>query len=108
MARHYYWPYMEGDLEASVRLCYMCQQDKPERRREVGLLQPLPVPNQPWSSVSMDFVYGFPKINNITSVIVDINRLTKYAIFISTPTKCPAKQATTLFFHHVVKHFGVP
>lgn len=56
----------------------------------------------------MDFVSGFPKINNMISVMVVIDRLTKYAIFIPTPATFPAEQVVALFLHHVVKYFGVP
>lgn len=51
LSRHNYWPDMGEDIEAYVKLC---QQDKSERRREAGLLQPLPVPERPWQSRQAD------------------------------------------------------
>ncbi|KAL0421316.1 UNVERIFIED_CONTAM: Transposon Ty3-G Gag-Pol polyprotein [Sesamum latifolium] len=44
LGRRYYWPRMEEDVEAYVRTCLVCQLDKVERKKEVGLLQPLPIP----------------------------------------------------------------
>ncbi|KAL0328234.1 UNVERIFIED_CONTAM: Transposon Ty3-G Gag-Pol polyprotein [Sesamum calycinum] len=44
LARRYYWPKMEEDVEAYVRTCLVCQLDKVERKKEAGLLQPLPIP----------------------------------------------------------------
>lgn len=41
LGRNYYWPNMDDDIEAYVRSCLVCQQDKVERRLEGGLLQPL-------------------------------------------------------------------
>lgn len=51
LSRHNYWPDMGEDIEAYVK---SCQQDKSERRREAGLLQPLPVPERPWQSRQAD------------------------------------------------------
>ncbi|KAH0655292.1 hypothetical protein KY285_030174 [Solanum tuberosum] len=32
-----------------------------ERKKKAGLLQPFPIAERPWASVSMDFISGFPK-----------------------------------------------
>ncbi|KAK4384545.1 hypothetical protein Sango_3049900 [Sesamum angolense] len=44
LARRYYWPRMEEDVEAYVRTCLVCQLDKVERKEKAGLLQPLSIP----------------------------------------------------------------
>ncbi|KAL0388133.1 UNVERIFIED_CONTAM: Transposon Ty3-G Gag-Pol polyprotein [Sesamum radiatum] len=59
---------MEEDVEAYVRTCLVCQLDKVERKKEAGLLQPLPIPEVPWQSVSMDFITGFPKTLLVTGM----------------------------------------
>ena len=92
LSRHYYWPGMDDDIEAYVKSCYVCQMDKPERAREAGLLQPLPNPERPWASISMDFISGFPKVQDMASVLVVVDRFTKYAIFIPTPATCTAEK----------------
>ncbi|KAH0751965.1 hypothetical protein KY290_006553 [Solanum tuberosum] len=46
----YFGPKMEGDIEAYVKTCHVCQVDKTERKKEAGLLQPLPIPKRPWLS----------------------------------------------------------
>lgn len=56
----------------------------------------------------MDFIFSFTKVNDMSLVMVVIDRLTKYTVFVPTPTTRLAGKATTLFLHHVVKHFGVP
>ncbi|KAG6528577.1 hypothetical protein ZIOFF_010756 [Zingiber officinale] len=58
LARSYIWPKMENDVEAYVKTCLVWQQDKTERKKEAGLLQPLPISEIPWVSVSMDFISG--------------------------------------------------
>ncbi|KAL4378883.1 hypothetical protein GQ457_02G025560 [Hibiscus cannabinus] len=55
LAERFYWPHMETDVEAYVRTCLICQQDKIEAKKPSGLLQPLPIPRDhgrvfPWTS----------------------------------------------------------
>ncbi|KAL0336611.1 UNVERIFIED_CONTAM: hypothetical protein Sradi_4873000 [Sesamum radiatum] len=84
LAHRYYWPRMEEDVEAYVRTCLVCQLDKVERKKEAGLLQPLPIPEVPWQSISMDFISGFPKVNGN-------NQRRPHEISIQkTGGKCPA------------------
>ncbi|KAG6478499.1 hypothetical protein ZIOFF_061942 [Zingiber officinale] len=108
LARSYIWPKMENDVEAYVKICLVCQQDKTERKKEAGLLQPLPIPEKPWVSVSMDFISGFPKVDGMSSIMVVVDRFSKYAIFIAAPSACPSDVAAELFYRHVVKFFGLP
>lgn len=64
LARSYYWPKMENDIEMYVKTCLVCQQDKSEKRKAAGLLQPLPIPEKPWVSISVDFISGFPEVKS--------------------------------------------
>jgi hypothetical protein len=108
LSQTYYWPKMEEDVELYVRTCLVCQQDKTLRQREAGLLQPLPIPERPWVSVSMDFIVGFPKVDGMNTIMVVVDRFTKYAVFVAAPTVCTAEVAAELFYRNVVKYFGVP
>ncbi|KAK4382004.1 RNA-directed DNA polymerase [Sesamum angolense] len=108
LAHRYYWLRMEEDVESYVRTCLVCQLDKVERKKEAGLLQPLPIPEVPWQSISMDFISGFPKVNGMASVLFVVDRFSKYGIFIAAPHTCLAETATELFFKNVTKYFGVP
>lgn len=108
ISRSYYWPKMEDDIELYVKTCLVCQKDKHERKKQAGLLQPLPIPERPWQSVSMDFISGFPKVEGMRSIFVVVDRFSKYAIFIAAPHACPAEVAAGLFHKFVVKYFGLP
>ncbi|KZV16853.1 hypothetical protein F511_09784 [Dorcoceras hygrometricum] len=104
----YYWPHIREDVEAFVKTCLVCQQDKGEAHAPKGLLQPLPIPEHPWASVSMDFIIGLPPSEGCGSIIVVVDRFSKYATFIPAPKDCTAEQAAGLFLKHVVKYWGVP
>ncbi|CAA0814075.1 Unknown protein [Striga hermonthica] len=108
MMRKFYWPKMLDDVESYVRTCLVCQQDKTEKKKEAGLLQPLPIPDKPFQSLSLDFIGGFPKVKAIASVLVIMDRFSKYGIFIAAPGACSADLAAELVFKHVVKYFGMP
>ncbi|KAJ9512262.1 hypothetical protein QJQ45_012829 [Haematococcus lacustris] len=43
-----------------VRSCHSCQVNKSSAKKPAGLLQPLPIPERPWDSVSMDLIVKFP------------------------------------------------
>ena len=60
---------MELDIELYVKTCLVCQQDKGLTQKEVSLLQPLPIPESPWTSVSMDFITSMPKVKEMGSVL---------------------------------------
>ncbi|KAL5808962.1 hypothetical protein ACOSQ3_029653 [Xanthoceras sorbifolium] len=104
----YYWPHMRDDIEAYVKTCLVCQQDKNEQQSPGGLLEPLPIPERPWESVTMDFISALPKSDGCGSIMVVVDRFSKYATFIAAPTDCTAEQAARLFLRNVVKYWGVP
>ncbi|KAL2223936.1 UNVERIFIED_CONTAM: Transposon Tf2-11 polyprotein [Sesamum indicum] len=106
--RAYYWPQLRDDVETYVRTCLICQQDKADHQKKAGLLQPLPIPKRPWESVSMDYISGLPKVGDLGSIIVVVDRLSKYATFIAAPKHITAEGTAHLFFKHIVKHWGLP
>lgn len=89
----YYWPHIQDDVETYVRTCLVCQQDKVEQQQPGGLLEPLPIPERPWESVSMDFISALPKSEGFGSIMVVVDRFSKYATFIAAPTDCTAEES---------------
>lgn len=103
-----YWPQMRDDVKEYVKTCLTCQQDKVERKKQAGLLEPLPVPKKPWESVSLDFITGLPKVGDLGTILVVIDRFSKYATFLASPKYVSAEETALLFFKHVVKYWGMP
>ena len=108
LERSYFWPKLRQEVEAYVKSCHVCQLDKTERHREAGLLQPLPVAEKPWVSITMDFISGFPNVDGKRSIMVVVDRFSKYAVFVPAPNACPAEEAAKLFLTYVVKYFELP
>ncbi|KAL0455584.1 UNVERIFIED_CONTAM: Transposon Tf2-11 polyprotein [Sesamum latifolium] len=106
--RAYFWPQMRDDVETYVRTCLICQQDKTDHQKKAGLLQLLPIPTRPWESVSMDYISGLPKVGDLGSIIVVVDRLSKYATFIAAPKHVTVEGTAHLFFKHIVKYWGLP
>jgi hypothetical protein len=105
----FYWPSMGDTILDYVRSCGSCQRNKTQRGKPAGLLQPLPVPEEPWSSVSMDFIVQLPKTSSgHDAILVIVDRLTKMTRFVPCDTEISAKGTATLFFREVFRSFGMP
>lgn len=88
---------MHDDVEAYVRTCLMCQQDKVEYQKPGGLLEPLLTPMHLWESVSMDFISTLPKVGPLGSIIVVMDCFSKYGTFIAAPADYMAEEVARLF-----------
>ena len=63
LKENYWWKGMKGDIAEFVSKCMMCQQVKAEHKHPVGLLQSLPISEQKWEHITMDFMVGLLKPN---------------------------------------------
>jgi hypothetical protein len=52
------WKGLKEDVINHVKECTTCQENKDEHTHPVGLLQPLPILEHKWESISMDFIMG--------------------------------------------------
>nr|GEY71132.1 retrotransposable element Tf2 [Tanacetum cinerariifolium] len=55
-----YWKGIRKWVKNKVMSYDACQRNKPDLSAYPGYLQPLPIPPTFWSSISMDFIEGFP------------------------------------------------
>ena len=90
-----------------LQQCDICQRFKTDYMKPAGLLQPLPVPTQMWTDVSMDFIEGLPSSNGYTSIMVVVDRLTKYAHFVALKHPFTAVIVAKAFVANVVRLHGI-
>jgi hypothetical protein len=103
----FFWDGLKTDVQRFVAECLVCQQNKVEIIKTPGLLQPLSIPSQCWEEVSMDFIIGLPKSEG-KSVIMVIDRLTKYTHFCALSRPFKASTVATAFMEIVQKLHGSP
>ena len=80
----FFWDGLKTDVQRFVAECLVCQQNKVETIRTLGLLQPLAIPSFHWEEVSMDFIIVLLKFEGKSVIMVIFDRLTKYAPFLCT------------------------
>src|SRR5271169_7007531 len=90
MREHFYWPNMRKDVTQYVQTCDPCQKTKHSRGAGVGYLQPLAIPARPFDTITLDFITGLPLSHNKDAILVVVDKLTKYALFLATSTEVSA------------------
>jgi hypothetical protein len=95
-------------VESYIKQHATCQQAKHDFCKYLGLLQPLLIPYQFWIDISIDFIEGLPISHDYSTILVIVDRLTKYSHFF--PIKHPFIAATIaqVFLDNIVKLHGVP
>ena len=108
LRRDYVWPTIHSNCKRFIKQCVICAHNKPNRHCPYGLLQPLPIPNCPWHSISMDFIKQLPTSSGYTAILVIIDCLTKEGIFIPTHDTATAADVANAFVTHVFSKHGIP
>ncbi|GJP48726.1 hypothetical protein CLOM_g8005 [Closterium sp. NIES-68] len=109
IAKHYYWPHLAEDVQKFVTSCDTCQRMKSSKQKKAGLLQPLPVPEQPWQVVSLDFIIGLPPTTSgHDAILVVIDKFSKIGHFIPTHTTERTEEIAQLFVRYIISQHGIP
>lgn len=99
---------MRNDISRFVRECAICQQAKVDHMLPAGLLQPLPIPQQIWEDIAMDFIVKLPPSQGFSTIFVIVDRLSKFSYFIPLKAECNSKVVAEAFIANIVKIHGFP
>ena len=108
LARDFYWRRQYQFVRKYVRACETCQRVK----SSPGLHAPLhslPVPTECWESVSMDFIFGFPKDEQGNDgILVFVDRFSKMVHLAAVPETITAEGSARVFVDTVFRLHGLP
>ena len=113
IARKYYWPSLQTDVEAYVKACDVCLASKAIRYKPYGNFQSLPVPTQWGKDLSMDFVTGLLVSTNwkgetYDSILVIVDRLSKMVHYKPVKVTIDASGLAEVIINVIVLHHGLP
>lgn len=109
--RDFYWPDLKARVKKFTRDFNVCQKVKEDQTKPSGLLQPLPINNQPWTNVTMDFIDDLPTSNGFNSLYGSwrIHQIQSFHPFISSLfcQNCspPLPQTHTQTTWHAILHY---
>ncbi|KAF4306721.1 hypothetical protein GTA08_BOTSDO05973 [Botryosphaeria dothidea] len=114
ITRNFYFPGLRKTVQRIVSQCDLCIRSKAATHAPYGQLQPLEVPERPWQSVTLDFITKLPQSrDSLTgvkhdSVLVFVDRLTKYAYFLPYLEASNAEQLAHTFLRYIFADHGMP
>ncbi|GBG78424.1 hypothetical protein CBR_g26453 [Chara braunii] len=103
------WPGMKGSAQKFIAECQVCQRTKVHRHKPYGLLRPLPIPNGPGESISIDFT-DMGKVSEVgnSQVMVIVDHFSKFMNLIPFPPHAPTELVIEEFHQQYILQFGVP
>ena len=85
--------------------CDLYLRTKVQHHLLVGELQPLPIPEEHWDAVSVDFIAELPDSGSYNAIMVVVDSVGKRTHFVKAVTTI---MAANLYLQHVWKLNGLP
>jgi len=88
--------------------CDLCLHTKIQRRLLSGELQPLPIPEERWDAISVDFISELLESGGYDSIMVAVDSAGKCSHFVETVTTVTAARAANIYLRNIWKLHGLP
>ncbi|KAI2648103.1 Transposon Tf2-8 polyprotein [Labeo rohita] len=106
--QRYWWPQLRQEVARYVQGCSVCATSSTPRKLPEGKLQPLTIPNRPWSHIGVDFATDLPLSEGNTTILVVVDRFSKSVKLIPLKGLPTAFETAQALFLNVFRHFGLP
>ncbi|GBG66836.1 hypothetical protein CBR_g70714 [Chara braunii] len=104
-----FWSTTMRDAKLYVETSQVCQRDKPCTQAPLGLLKPLPIPERPGESLSMDFMETLvTSKSRMRYVYVIVDRFSNYARLVAMPATAKTEYVIKSSKENWVRDFGLP
>ncbi|ETK86733.1 hypothetical protein L915_08691 [Phytophthora nicotianae] len=108
IAQWYHWPTLDQDVRDYVESCETCTRWKHSNTRKNGKMIPIPIPEECWSVLSMDFITGLPDSNDFDAILTVVDKLSKRPKYRACNRTDDAQKTAYHFFDCVVRYHGLP
>ncbi|GBG81425.1 hypothetical protein CBR_g32102 [Chara braunii] len=109
LLQRFWWPTMMRDAQLYVETCQVCQRDKPRTQAPLGLPKPLPIPERPGESLSMDSMDTLvTSKSGMRHIFVIVDKFSKYARLVAMPETTRTEYVIRMFKENWVRDFGLP
>lgn len=106
LKRDFYWPRQNQMSKPFFKACDICHVVKIDNTLPSGLLQPLHIPQKPWTNIMMDFLEGLSMSGGFNPPWIIVDRFAKYAHFMPIFHPYIARVVAQLFMKHILKLHG--
>ena len=104
-----WWLMLDRDVSHFVSTCNFCQKNKSTHEKPAGLLQPLPIPEFCWQSVSIIFITELPNTKaGHTAILVFVDRLSKMVHFALCWNDIGSQEFAQIFLRKIFAKYGLP
>ncbi len=99
LSQQFFWPEMLQDVCTFCQNCNKCCTNNSWKDRQQGFLKPLPVSEQIWQKIFIDFVVNLPSSEGCTNLLIITNCLNKRVI-LELCKNMTAEWVTQTFVQH--------
>ena len=100
---------MKREATEYVARCFTYQQAKVTHQHPSDLLQPIPIPERKWETITMDFITRLLRTKmQMNSFMVVVDKLSKETHFIHVKSTYKAVNIVDIFMKEIFRLHGIP